>query len=215
MGRERKEFVRLKNVRKTNNLFIIATEGEKTEVEYFEQFKDIISAKNLKVYIKLIPSKSGRSSPKSILENLDTYNEEYKLLEEDSLWIVIDRDHWKERDISDVAAKCQQKSYRLALSNPCFEIWLILHFADVSQFSIVYKRELELNKRINSNRTSTENELRKYCHNYKKNHFDFSSIFPNTKTAVQNAKRLITNPRARWPINIGTDIYKLIEELMK
>ncbi|WP_422451131.1 MULTISPECIES: RloB domain-containing protein [unclassified Endozoicomonas] len=51
----------------------------------------------------------------------------------DELCLVIDRDQqaWEEKAISEIAKACDQKQYLLALSNPAFDLWLLLHHLDV------------------------------------------------------------------------------------
>ena len=55
----------------------------------------------------------------------------------DELCLVIDRDKqsWTEATISEVAQFCHAKQYILALSNPCFELWLLIHHYDVMLLS--------------------------------------------------------------------------------
>ncbi len=46
----------------------------------------------------------------------------------------MDCDHWIEPDrishLTEVLTTCRQKKIGIALSNPCFELWRLLHFAD-------------------------------------------------------------------------------------
>ncbi|NJK77475.1 MAG: RloB domain-containing protein, partial [Microcoleus sp. SU_5_6] len=39
-------------------------------------------------------------------------------------------DRWGEKNISAICREGRQKKYRLGISNPCFEVWLYLHFDD-------------------------------------------------------------------------------------
>ena len=50
-------------------LFVIATEGEKTEKQYFSLFR------NRRCQVKIITSKEGRSAPKYIFEQLKKIQE--------------------------------------------------------------------------------------------------------------------------------------------
>ena len=47
---------------------------------------------------------------------------------DDSLWLMFDIDRWGEKNISEICRQARQKQYQLAISNPCFEVWLYLHF---------------------------------------------------------------------------------------
>jgi RloB-like protein len=43
-----------------------------------------------------------------------------------------DKDHWADpnhiRSLAEVIQKCSSKGYGIAVSNPCFELWILLHF---------------------------------------------------------------------------------------
>jgi hypothetical protein len=53
----------------------------------------------------------------------------------DVLWLVIDTDRWGDKQLSEVTSECVSKHFRLAVSNPCFELWLILHYEDSDSIS--------------------------------------------------------------------------------
>ncbi len=52
--------------------------------------------------------------------------------EEDTLWSVFDVDRWPVKNLSLVCHQARQKKYSLAISNPCFEVWLCLHLGDLN-----------------------------------------------------------------------------------
>lgn len=215
MGRIRKELKREIKFRKYNTLFVIATEGEKTELHYFSQFKDNFDLDGKRITLEIIPSQRGESSPSYILKNLDSFKKEKGLNDTDRLWMVIDRDShsWKNKNISDVATKCQQKKYGLALSNPCFELWVLLHLVDLSLYSDKDKNELEANQRVSKNRTRIEKEILKYTTSYSKKNQNFIPFFDSIEKAIEYSKKLIKNKNDRWPNSLGTHIYKIMEEL--
>ena len=215
MGRERKELKREKRFKKLNSLFVIATEGEKTELQYFSQYKDNFDLEGKRITLEIIPSRKGESSPSYILKNLDSFKKENDLRGIDRLWMVIDRDShsWKPKEIRDVATKCQQKKYGLALSNPCFELWVLLHLADLSLYSESDKKEIELNARVTKDRTRIEKEILKYINSYNKKNQNFIPLFTNVQKAIDNAKKLSKKKNERWPSSLGTHIYKIMEEL--
>lgn len=44
-------------------------------------------------------------------------------------WIIHDRDNWTENDLNKITLwSNESKRYNSAISNPCFEYWLLLHF---------------------------------------------------------------------------------------
>jgi hypothetical protein len=113
-------------------LFIIATEGAKTEKRYFEFFQDS------RIKIEVLPTGSANdSAPQHVIERLNEYSEQYDLGEEDSLWLVLDVDRWGPKNLSIVCRQATQKKYRLAISNPCFEVWLCLHLSEPKSFILI------------------------------------------------------------------------------
>lgn len=48
--------------------------------------------------------------------------------ESDQVWAVMDRDHHPE--FENVIAMCRARGVEVARSNPCFELWLVLHLDD-------------------------------------------------------------------------------------
>jgi hypothetical protein len=60
--------------------------------------------------------------------------EEFEIDEGDTFWLVCDCDHWVEpnhiKNLTQVLQQCRQKGVQVALSNPCFDLWLLLHFAE-------------------------------------------------------------------------------------
>ena len=69
------------------------------------------------------------------MKRLDFYRSEFATEERDELWICIDADHWirglHQREFSQVLQECRSKGYGIAISNPCFKVWLLMHFAEV------------------------------------------------------------------------------------
>jgi len=117
------------------NLFVIVTEGAKREVQYFLPFDIIDRIKVLAIH----PNKDDEgSSPDHVLDRVKGYIGEYGLSElyGDSLWCVIDVDKWPIKNIEELAEYCKNRpATNLTISNPCIEVWLLLHkFADLSNF---------------------------------------------------------------------------------
>jgi RloB-like protein len=57
-------------------------------------------------------------------KNLIMYASTMSLEEFDEKWCVVDTDEF---DLDDAARIAAEKSVHLAVSNPCFELWLLLH----------------------------------------------------------------------------------------
>ena len=109
-------------------LFVIICEGERREPDYFEFFDQITS----KIKILPIPSSEGKSSPKHLHENAKNAVNKFDINDDDELWFVLDIDSWEINQIHDLKKECDDiKYWNIALSNPCFEVWLYYHFEKI------------------------------------------------------------------------------------
>ena len=116
----RKEYVR------DAKLFVLATEGTDTEKQYFE---GLFGSSKVKIEV-LDTGTTGLSSPGHVLKRLSDFEDKYELDANDEPWLVIDVDHHRPDSLSQVCQEATQKGFQLAVSNPCFELWLRLHFAE-------------------------------------------------------------------------------------
>ena len=128
-------------------LFIIACEGAKREKEYFEKL--FPNTRRLKIEILSPKDEIGDnraySSPKKVLERVVKFIEKDNVNIEtgDKLWFVLDIDRWKYETFHYVQKECEKNGWKLALSNPCFEVWLWLHFAEISTSNSTTCKELK------------------------------------------------------------------------
>jgi hypothetical protein len=203
MGRERREFVRRAGLRDAT-LYIIAAEGIVTEANYFNGLKARWHSPRIHVEV-LTRLNVGDSSPEKVLDALRTFTRSYKLRDGDQLWLVIDRDRWKAGTIASVARECERENYHLAVSNPCFEIWLLLHFEDVQSQPAERRQDLLRNE---------QSLLKKLIAKHRRPNTEFIDHFIQlTKTAIARSRSLDTAPGARWPSQLGTRVYRLVEQL--
>ncbi len=196
-------------------LIIIASEGTNTERIYFEDMTSPEYYRNPRVHVEVLEHDSTASSPLHILLYLDHFRKKYHLAlnKDDELWLVIDRDNWKLKELSFVASACQQKCYLLALSNPCFEFWLLLHIKSLDDYSSSEKDYIAKNRHVSSKRTFLERELVKLLGSYNKLNPDTSKFLPFIDVAVSRARALDTKPTDRWPNSLGTRVYPLVESI--
>ena len=125
----------------TIRFFVIASEGADTERIYFEALQEFVANQGINIRIKIeflkreTEAVRSRSAHLDVLRQLDTYKRKFEIKPQDELWLVADRDRQstKLHNLAAVAQQCEQKGYGLAISNPCFELWLLLHCKDVSE----------------------------------------------------------------------------------
>lgn len=190
----------IKHVRDTS-LIIIATEGQKTEPLYF---KMEVFQENHRTQVIIIPSDDRGSSPRSVLDRLHEFAEEYQFREGDQFWLVIDKDRWTDEMLREIIGMCDESGYQIALSNPCFELWLLLHFRKVEELELRDSMSPADVKKI-FNPLIEERSEGNYDRTYTK-------WIPH---ALTEAPKLDTDPEAPFPECPGTRVYRLVEELRK
>lgn len=211
MPREKRDYVRISGIRDPS-LIVIATEGEKTEQQYFAGVQSKCKEAASKIKLKILePRDNGKSAPKYVLEQLSQYKKEYGLNSHDELCMVIDRDKqsWTEAELATVAQQCAQKQYLLALSNPAFEIWLIMHLKDINTYSDTEKVRLLENKD-----QYLKKELRTLLGEFNPSKLDFEDFWSHMSIAIQQAKILDTVQQDRWPNELGSRVYLLMKKIM-
>ena len=209
--RKRKDFVRLEGVRSAR-LVVIAGEGRYTESIYFNAVKNELRAPN--VHVEVLDRNSDESSPESVHRQVADFMRQYNIENDDELWLVIDRDRWQERMLSQVAQLCAQNSHlHFCMSNPCFELWLLLHLEDVEQYDEETKNALLQNKKNKSGVTWLKKRMKDLLGSYAESNYDALSLIPYTSVAMDRARRLDNNPQDRWPQSIGSRVYLLMESI--
>lgn len=222
----------------TDKIIFLSCEGQVTEEEYFATVSVLLEGIKSKVQFISVMGQVlalsecdrtdeqsrdlSKSQPYQLVEKIDKFKEENKEKfefdkhPEDEFWIIADVDdhteggnltHW-----NDMLVECQNKNYNYAISNPFFEIWLLLHHSDVIADDYGYAV------------TSS--------HKYQKtNHFkmrlrrsgaplkDDKHIEPNDystdkiKNAIERAK-FLDKDKEDWPHNLGSGVYKLLGNIV-
>ncbi len=195
-----------KDLLRDYRLFAIACEGGKREPHYFKLFEHF--SERIKVDIiedkvhdeELMQKHETKSAPKWVLDRAIKYIEHEGLIDEDELWFVMDVDRWETGQIKEVIDYCQKsKNWNIALSNPCFEIWLYLHKkSDIDT--------LEIN---------SCNDFKNLIAGLDKGGYNVLDFIILTKEAVKNAKKLDEKPKNSFPDLKRTKVYNLVESVLK
>ncbi len=200
------------SARRDAKLIIIAAEGTKTEKRYFDDLASFCD--NPRIHVEVLERLNAASAPAHVLAQLDAFCRRYAIRRRyDELWLVIDVDRWGERNLSDVSTLCGQKHYFLAISNPCFELWLLLHLRSLESYEIGIQDEFRLN-RSTGNRTRLDIEIVHLLGSYNKSDLDTTPFLPLVRTAIDNARQCDLHPEHRWPNDLGTRVYLLAEKIV-
>ncbi|MBI3922504.1 MAG: RloB domain-containing protein [Armatimonadetes bacterium] len=175
-------------------LIIIATEGTVTEKQYFGIFRDT------RVQVMVLPTEGGLSSPAHVLARLSTIKREHELNSDDQLWVMVDVDRWTPQMLSAVAQNAVKKGFGMAVSNPCFELWLYLHHADVAAATIFTSQQMK-------------KELSNLLGGYDHTNLQLERFQPFVDDAVRRADELDLQPNERWPSRTSTHVYRVMKEI--
>lgn len=177
-------------------LFVIAAEGEKTEAQYFALFN------TERVRVEVLPTgPDGFSAPKHVLERLVKFQGQHALEDSDELWLVVDVDRQRPQFLDEVTRDAQASGYHVAVSHPCFELWLLLHFRDADP--------------SDADCGAVTARLRQHLGGYSKTGLKRDLFTPEgIRAAIARAKTLSAEEEWRWPAFPGTHVYKLVEKLL-
>ena len=185
--------------------YLIVTDAEKTEKNYFEGIKASIPD-NLKndLQIKIY---SNKALSKIIDFAAEQRNKDERFRD---IWLVFDRD--EVRNFDKLIEEAKEAKMNIGWSNPCFEIWLMSYFQipkniDVSQkccetFEKIFKE--------NTSKKYKKSEVKIYnilCENG-----DEDKAIQRAREKYHQVKKEYSKPSKM----IGcTTVYKLVEELKK
>ena len=198
-------------------LIVIASEGKDTERIYFKALAKEYTNPRVHVHIlKRSEDEQNNSSPEHVLKQLDDYKGHYELESDDELWLVVDRDRWTEAMLSHVATECAQDNFmHVALSNPCIELWLLLHLVDATLLTTEEQQLWIENRRRSKNADPyLKVRLRQEMGSYHESSYDAKMLIEHVEVAITRAKSMDKNPADRWPQTLGTRVYLLAESVM-
>ena len=198
-------------------LIVIASEGKDTERIYFKALAKEYT--NPRVHVHILErsvDEQNNSSPEHVLKQLNDYKSQYELEADDELWLVVDKDRWTEAMLSRVATECSQEvAMHMALSNPCFELWLLLHLEDAASLTPEeYVRWMENRRRSRNSDPYLKTRLRQIIGSYHESSYDALTLISHVEEAIDRARALDNNSNDRWPQTLGTRVYLLAESVM-
>ena len=222
MPRESTPLVRKSGFLEAEKFYILAYEGDVTEKKYFEDLRQssMFNDSGSIETIHLKKEHNGGNSPLDVKKLLSKAKSEYNFRATDEFWLIIDRDDWEKIhhvDFNALYDDCEkEKNFFIALSNPCFEFWLILHFRKLEDIVDGDREKILENAKVSVKHNYIDLYLadcigdgRGYTKRPK------ASVFmPKVKVAVENARK-IRDLGERISGGLSTDVYKLVEKLMK
>lgn len=200
----------------TTYTMCIVTEGDVEELSYIKgYFKTFLSNSNIipqYVNDSLDSKEKHASHPKRRLNALKRFrasvHPNWKEYPDDITWLVCDRDaqSFKESQYDDVLVDCKKERIELIISNPSFQLWLLMHFVDAIDIDALNKNGISP-KQIKY----IEKEIRKHIA-YQHGKLNFSVFKDNIDNAVSVSKTLPTDLNELKTL-CGTNFAMLIEKL--
>lgn len=158
--------------RKPKRKVVIVCEGEKTEINYFNGFKTRGSG------VEIIPVHGKCVDPKSIVDFAEERKESRWDIDPskgDGLWCVFDVDENTNHVLKNASDHAKTEDIQIALSNPCIELWFLLHYKPIwSQLS----------------RHEVKSVLKTFIRDYEKNKTINHLLEDKLGKAIDNAKKL-------------------------
>jgi hypothetical protein len=180
---------------------LVLCEGAVTEAGYLKdfisEFKDSLVQVEIDsqgdVPVKLV----ARALKRRNQADLQANRLQDEFLRYNEVWCVFDVD--EHSHLSEVRAQAQNNDIHLAVSNPCFELWALLHFGDHAAFI---------------SRKEAKSLLRRHLPRFRKA-LPFGRLHPGYLTAVRRAKELDRQrERSNDPGgNPSTGVYRLTERI--
>lgn len=206
-----KRLQRPENVVAPQRTILIVCEGTKTEPKYLQ---GIINTRRLKT-VRLEPARG--TDPTTLVNHARDLIRQRKADAEQSpvadgdyeeVWCVLDVD--EHQNLLQALHLAADHGVKVAISNPCFEYWLILHF--------------ERYGTTNQTRHKIRSHLKqKWLASYKKGQDYCSKLIPLAKTAVDNSAAIL---KQQWSLkepieadaivkfNPSTLVHVLVRELL-
>ena len=187
---------------------LIVCEGAETEPNYFESLRDHLKLSTIRVKIK---DRAG--APISVVDEAQAQVEKRKQDIRDgrtnvptfeAVWCVFDVENPRHNQTFDRAVQtADQNNFQLAVSNPAFEFWYVLHF--------------ERTTRPFADGDELKEYLKRHLPGYHAAMPVFDELVASTQTAVRHAKSILEkHPQGeqRFP-NPSTRVHLLVEEMIE
>jgi hypothetical protein len=179
--------------------FLIVCEGTRTEPGYFRQKCHLDRSL---VELELSPGGVPKTLVQRAVEKKRTAKRDAKRnkdrnLEYDEVWCVFDID--EHPFVPEAKHQARDNEISTAISNPCFELWILLHFQD---------------QRAHIECAQVQHECRRYLPNYEKDP-PTAALSPRYDDAVSRARDLDAwqASRDREGANPSTGVYRLTERI--
>jgi hypothetical protein len=194
MGNQRREgrtSRRPATARRLSTRLLIVCGGLRTEKLYFDGLRRAEHNPAVTVVLKTHPK-----SPTEVVRHARTIRRDNRD-DFDEVWCVLDVDQFQ--DISQAATLAKKSGIKVAISNPCFELWLLLHLA------------------AHTAHISTRDVQRLLCRHlpgYDKSDLSFDDFASGVGDAYERSRELEPTGRAH-DVNPSTNVWQLMIKIRR
>lgn len=142
--------------------------------------------------------------------------------EQDVVCVIFDRDYRKlDQCMDEIFSLCRKYKIRIIMSNPNFELWLLMHFPGIDKYNreMLFENRKNLRQEIvpgaSTKKKYLEIQVANQCPGYKKgNSIKFEHFQSGVELAVKQAKLFCEEPEM-LQTELGTAVGKLIQDMKK
>ena len=203
----RKKLVDPSNHMRDARLYVVIVEGD-TEYNYFDALRNQDFIPKHRVHIEPAKPDENKSASNHLIACAEEkFNSITNRLTDDECWIVFDveslsRNDKRERQVREAIDVAREQKWFVALSNPSFEVWYLLHITD------------DLTG-IEGTGNSAKKTLSKLLGGYRESNVPAPCLDRQAiQLAITRAKALDTDPNSPIPELPGTRVYRLVERLV-
>ena len=124
-------FWRSQSAGNTGKTILVVTEGEKTEPIYLKALRNRLKLNAADIHIINAPGTDARTIVEEAISQRDQRKRDAKhgcTVPYDSVWAVFDTERADTNPkLHDALQLAKSRKINVALSNPCFEFWILLH----------------------------------------------------------------------------------------
>jgi RloB-like protein len=200
-------------------LVYVATEDTYAVEQYLDALQEHAIIDRTRVKILVLPTTDTRSSLRALVDRLKQHVDALDERDDrDELWAVFDVDHQATgqhlRDFTEAVQVARTRGIRLAGSNPCFELWLLLHLTEnvTGIPSSVEDRDAAraCERRLRDTLLAEGPGARGY--NKTRIGAERFAVLDRVRDACARA-RALSPAEEPWPSTVGTRVHALIDEL--
>lgn len=179
---------------------LVVCGGKRTERDYFEALKE--EHRNTAVTVRV---RAEKRSPLHVVEKaVDLFESSQDSFDE--CWAVFDVDRFGSSgnqggasNLTRSISMARKNGVRLAISNPCFEYWLLLHFCDHSAHLTDYK--------------PVRDKIKHFLPNYDKADIRMADYSPGIREAISRAKKRDKNQQPPGS-NPNTAVWRIVDQML-